>query len=264
MGRPRKDGPRWPSGNLIYSMKRARCACGQSKCIAAKQCRQCADRRRAARPSHCPSCGGPKWAYAIRCQQCDAAARRGPQLWCEWCGQAFWRRHRGKRPDRDARRFCSKRCSGQRRTAAHVLRMAIAREQQQQQRAYSQEERAQQRAQLFQARTCSCGSLITRRRGRWCNTCFATRIGDGRRAARAVARSSGLSHICPNCGQGFCGYPSDTFCSSLCAKQMRNKRSRGRPYPSIQHLATGDRNRLAEMIALVRAANRRIAAPASS
>jgi hypothetical protein len=205
--------------------------------------------------AHCQKPFYPRRSEQTYCtRSCKASAqayrtsrKHNPDLHCEWCGVAFFRRP----SNRDARRFCSKRCSGARRRARTAERRAAILVQ----RRIAREKREQIRKQQHQARMiCPCGARISRRTGRWCNTCFAQQIGNGIRAGHTVARTAGLHHLCPNCGQWFRGYPRDTFCSTTCAKQMR-KRDR---YPHLGHLPIDERNQLAELIALVRAVNRRL------
>jgi len=64
----------------------------------------------------------------------------------------------------------------------------------------------------------------------------------------------GATHICPNCGQLFNGHDRDVFCSFRCARQLRKD---GR-YPTLGALPLDERNRVAELIALVRSARRQI------
>ena len=61
-------------------------------------------------------------------------------------------------------------------------------------------------------------------------------------------------HICPNCGRFFTGKEARVYCSPKCEQQYAGK---GR-YPHIGKIPLTERNHLAELIALQRAANRRL------
>jgi hypothetical protein len=113
--RPWKDGPRWPSGRLVYEWK-DRCQCGQPKTKWSRQCLTCADRQRA-RP-RC-ACGRRKACRSHQCQQCATQARRDHMIArvCEWCRREFKRKKRRPKFQSDVLRFCSKKCWGAFRTA---------------------------------------------------------------------------------------------------------------------------------------------------
>lgn len=198
--------------------------------------------------------------------------RRNPDRFvCKGCGQLI---KRYPAPARDNRReYCSLKCKMRvwwrthecqryppseslvlRRQIESAQRKALCREQ--------QIERAIERVHWEQARTiCSCGATIARDSGsnapycRLCRTCATTRIAAINRETRAAIRTEGVDHVCPNCGQSFRGYVDDVYCSSRCNKQMHKKKGR---YPSIRGLPLDERNRLAELLALVRAARRRM------
>src|SRR5215510_917390 len=143
------------------------------------------------------ACGRPKTYGSRRCRTCEKARRRGPILFCEWCKQEFWR-HRSGSAKTDARRFCSKRCSGLQRTAERrqpfqqpeiQMRQALALEQlhehQRQRRQLQEQELEQRLAEAradYQERTkCACGAPSTKAKWtpthpymrRWCEACFA-------------------------------------------------------------------------------------------
>ena len=216
-------------------------------------CKQALDNERAVSwPSrqtgyHLCRCGQPKSPQPALCKPCFEADRRGPDLHCEWCGVAFWRAKNTNHPYSDARRFCSKTCSGARRRAVKDERL-IARD----------IERAVARAQAQIVRhTCQCGSPIERRTAKWCNACYAARIGEGIRNGYARAKDQGVLHICPNCGETFKGYADAVHCGKACAKQMLKCIGRHR-YPSIGTVPLPERNTLAGLIALQREVNRRL------
>lgn len=195
------------------------------------------------------ACGQRKTDAATRCQSCATAHRR-PMFRCEWCSAEFWRR---RWDGRDYRRFCSHRCANAC-TGAQVYAVCQARrDSEQAQREIDRELRRAAQRVLLELRSCSCGGPITRPHGTMCTTCAATH-------RRERGREHGIKHLCPNCGQWFRGLETDVYCSPRCARQLRKK---GR-YPSIASLATGERNRIAELIALIRAARRRIEQPAES
>jgi hypothetical protein len=207
-----------------------------------KACESCgiAFRRKYSTHRFCSTKCSAKW---VASQASERAIRARKDLHCEWCGIAFWRPRLTNRKV-DACRFCSKRCSGARRRAQTAERRAVIREQ-----------REQLRRQRHEARvTCACGVRIRRRTGRWCDACYTQRIGNAIREGHILARRTGLDHLCPNCGQWFRGYDRATFCSSRCVSQMAKRQC----YPHISHLPIDERNQLAELIALVRAANRRL------
>lgn len=247
-GPKRKDGPRWPSGRLMYEWK-DRCRCGHAKSKSSPQCRACAINTREKIPRPRCSCGGQKARYSLRCQACDAVRRKCeavrrmvPTRVCQWCGAEF-RRQGDARAAHDVLRFCSKKCWG-------AFRSAIAQAQHEKYRGARQIIRELTRAQRLYARSvCACGATITRPYGSLCTSCRAAR----RSEAFRIRREEGVHHLCPNCGQSFRGHTDDVYCSSPCAKQFR-KKSRSR----IRAIPLDERNRIAELLALVRAANRRI------
>lgn len=214
------------------------------------------------------ACGERKARYSMRCKACAMAAtaatvaRRRPAFTCEWCQHEFWRPRKGN-DKHDRRRFCSKRCSALLRTTARrmpwqnpdvQLRLALEREHRREQQRQRQQWLKQQRQQEQQEQTkCACGSPSTQARWtyehpymrRWCDACYAQEF-------------YAWQHCCPNCGQEFYGEYRNVYCSMRCAKQMRHRHERSDTYPLIGALPLAERNKLAQMIALMRAANRRM------
>lgn len=203
---------------------------------------------------NCMDCGGPCASRAKRCRHCTNIAQR-PSFHCEWCGDPFWR----KRMPGDARRFCSKRCSGLFRTAAGKqwwqtpeaqIEQAVRREEAA--RRYADIARQRQESWEAQQPRCSCGAPWTKRRWRpgwgqvryWCDACFARKFYE-------------WPHLCPNCGKEFQDQYRTVYCSPTCASQMRKMVARGR-YPAIGRFVLEERNTLAEYIHLTRAANQRL------
>jgi endogenous inhibitor of DNA gyrase (YacG/DUF329 family) len=170
-----------------------------------------------------------------------------PTFYCESCAAPFWRRKNHK----DARRFCSKRCAGTWHRARTAARVQAERTQREIDRALLQA--ARETARLL--RRCPCGASLDRRSagGRFCRACVAARLRASNIRQQKAARDYGPLHCCPNCGRQFQGYEGAVFCSSLCSKRLHRKR-----YPTLAHIPLEERNHLAEMIALVRAARRKI------
>jgi predicted RNA-binding Zn-ribbon protein involved in translation (DUF1610 family) len=76
------------------------------------------------------------------------------------------------------------------------------------------------------------------------------------RAEREQARRDRrISHTCPNCGDTFIGLPSVVYCGKRC-RDLLGKHGR---YPGLRSVPAPERNQVAEMIALVRAARRALA-----
>lgn len=215
------------------------------------------------------ACGGAKSRKGRQCLACAIRQRRGSALNCEWCRQVFWRR----KAKRDTRRFCSKQCA----MALRILRgrntfqdlqvrqRAIAgmrqylhdsapeRARRREQREQWDQQQRQYRIQQQQARTaCPCGTISTYTRWTyadpvmryWCDACY-------------IQEFYAWEHVCPDCGASFFGQYRDTYCSPRCATRLRHMVDRG-TYPAIGRLPLDQRNQLAEMIALMRAANRAI------
>jgi hypothetical protein len=241
------------------------------------------ERRWPSRQSTC-ACGGWKSPTSARCLACDKARRKPPLRHCEWCHQAFVMRQRHADPKKGAGRFCTKRCSGLFRAAAGVMplqkadvraRAAIGTAQyrelhreewdwrREERKRQKEEEQRHQQQKWDREHACSCGASSTTARwvydepyragqtppsGRtryWCEACFAHEF---------YARQ----HVCPNCGEEFYGTERETYCSERCGTQMRKRIERSACYPSIGHLPVDERNKLARLIALMRAAHRRI------
>lgn len=200
--------------------------------------------------THVCACGRPKHSRSKLCLMCDKQRRTRmvPIRICQWCGGKFRRKGHDPRTTHDVLRFCRKKCWG-------AFRSAFAQAEQEQYQRAREISRELTRAQRLYARSvCPCGAPITRPRGRFCNTCAATCRGRGIRRARAVGRRTGLAHLCPNCGRQFRGYERDVFCSQHCSHQYTKKQR----YPSIGAMSLEQRNQIAELIALVRSARRRV------
>ena len=228
---------------------------GRSPCYCSKRCRDrgSSERRnkRAERLRNCPlvcACGQPRSRAAVQCKACETQARRRPFV-CEWCGGSFWRRsNRG-----DTRRFCSKRCSGARRTAIAAAKREIDRHEREIERAIDRANRPllrEARQRLRALRRCACGAPVASIHGVVCAACAAANRRAGHRRARRWSR---IVHCCPSCGNSFFGLEHDVYCSSRCGHQLRKGR-----YPSIGGLPLEERNRIAEFIALVRAAHKQM------
>jgi predicted RNA-binding Zn-ribbon protein involved in translation (DUF1610 family) len=199
------------------------------------------------------ACGGRRSRNARQCKSCDTAARRGSDFSCEWCGLVFWRKsHNSNKAD--ARRFCSKQCSGALKTAQARAREHVTAIETEFARAVEQELHARLSTPQQPVRICSCGAVITKKGTGYCAACLPSRVATWCRAARSVVRHEGVEHVCPNCGHSFRGYVGDVFCSQRCATQLTHHRR----YPSIGAVPYPERNQLAELIALQRAANRRL------
>jgi len=168
---------------------------------------------------------------------------------CVWCTATFSRRPWSD----DTLRYCTRECYfAMKKARAHERHEVLAVEQQ-----LEQELRRSASAAIRALRRCrACaGSIPADRGGSYCSdVCRRAGIGTNLRATRRTNKgASGIQHLCPNCGQWFTGHPGDVFCSSRCAHQLKPC------YPRIRRIASiEERNRLAELIYLVRAANRRI------
>jgi hypothetical protein len=176
-------------------------------------------------------CGRLKGEYTHHCRSCETARRRGPLHWCEWCGAAFWRPKNDAKSD--ARRFCSKRCSGAKRTAAALIRRAISAEA------------------AKKTRDADYARRLEQRRARRIEV--DARGLEQQDARRIEVKKTWPDHVCPNCGAQFVGPKHKTFCGARCAHQLRKPR-----FPRFGSLPIEARNNLAELMALVRAANRRL------
>ena len=179
------------------------------------------------------ACGQPRASAAAQCHACYNADRRGPALVCEWCGTAFWRRA----GEHDARRFCSKRCSGLRKAedgSSPILQPEIIAARQlaaAMRKAQRLDDKARRRAEQQHSR-----ALI-------------------RQHKRPDQRRTRHNHLCPDCGAWFHGPPAAVFCSPTCGQRY----SRHGKYPYLQTIeSVTERNKLAALISLIRQANRRL------
>jgi len=209
------------------------------------------------------ACGQPKSYRTAQCWTCYNAGRRGPSYQCLGCGAAFWRFHSPTK--RDARRYCSRACffAMKKTRAAENQRVIQARKQSES--VESEIHRAlRQEAQrtLLALRLCAeCGGPLSRLSpgGRFCRRCVAYRIATATSRGRRASREVGPEHLCPNCGQTFRGHVQDVYCSLHCAKQYKARHDRcGDTYPTLSHMPLDERNQIAELIALTRAAYRKI------
>ena len=193
------------------------------------------------------ACGGRKSAHADLCLVCRKRERRRRRYvtrQCEKCAVEFSRRL--TRPD-DAGRFCSRLCANRARTYAASIhadqRAELEREAKQQQHIERNIARA-----IHQALTPRLASPRQKRgrpRGR----------DEAVSAARwTMQRTFGPDHVCPNCGRHFRGLARAVYCRQKCQHQYLKK---GR-YPSITAIPLSKRNTIATLIALERAANRKL------
>jgi 5-methylcytosine-specific restriction endonuclease McrA len=122
-GRPRKDGPRHPSGRLKHSKKTGFCACGNAMHEKAKRCQSCYDMARVGKwrtPKPCVICGSPFINVISTVKTCSENCAFALRVWaqpgfgngtvkgtCVGCGQIFER----KRKSRDAGIYCSRQCA---------------------------------------------------------------------------------------------------------------------------------------------------------
>jgi hypothetical protein len=211
------------------------------------------------------ACGRPRANTAAKCLTCYWAERRRQIHICQHCGQSF----RPKRSVCTARcqnnKYCSRACYFRAKHArAEVAASAEAEalEARRAERAFARSFALELRKRLpadhsVMGRFCRCGAAITQFATGFCAPCIAEIMAARVRAGHSVARLLGVAHICPNCGRSFRGYPRAVCCSRRCDRQI-SKWKKGRRYPSIQHVPVDERNKLAELIALTRAANRRL------
>lgn len=149
-----------------------------------------------------------------------------PSFRCEWCGIEVWRKGNGGRLDKDAHRFCSKKCSG-------ALRSSVA-------------ERANA--------TAKATAAFEREVARSVKQALQDRLKDVvPKSYKGIHRRERVRHVCPDCGNVFDAPVKFVFCSRRCSQRYNKK---GRPY--IGSVEIHQRNQIASMLALVRAANRRI------
>lgn len=147
---------------------------------------------------------------------------------CETCGTAFQRTRNAS----DNARFCSRLCAFRARTAAAAARAA----QVQQARHEARQHRAIERE-------------------------FARLVRGELRRALAFPRPRPpsrppvfLEHVCPNCGQRYMGQERRVYCSPQCSQQYLHHGN----YPPLGAVPLVERNSLATLVALTRAANRHL------
>lgn len=203
------------------------------------------------------ACGKSRARNAARCWSCYSAGRKRPLQVCQTCYRTFRPKRNLSEVNYQRNKYCSRSCyfaAKQSRARARALAAARSREA----RAIEREFAACFSAELtkrlpakatVEARLCRCGAPVTQWRTGSCVACIAARV----RAGHWEAHLIGVAHICPNCGRSFRGYPGAVWCSEKCGHLMRKGR-----YPSIANVSVDERNKLAGMIALVRAANRRL------
>jgi len=227
-----------------------RCACGQTKARYVDRCRFCA--RRESNKDKVPcACGRPKSRRTVQCRTCFNVKHRSPAFQCAWCTRTFWR---PKWKD-DARRFCSRDCFfAMKKGRAADRAESEAAEREIQQALYHAAKKV--RRSLRRCVHCA-GSMPDDRGGRYCSdACLCAVLGTKVRETRRTNKAAGIQHQCPNCGVWFPGHPCDVYCSPRCCKQFKTHLGR---YPSLENVfPIEERNRIAGLIALVRAARRQI------
>ena len=204
------------------------CGCGALILARSRQCGACY--RQGLRPGFSV---GARQANDRR--HMEAVARHQHAAFhCESCGVAFWRKP--NQAKHDARRFCSKKCSGAARTAVALLRQP----QIQQAKLVRQE---QVKAENEIARTIAAAlkrALVTERKPkqkRW-----------------HMWRQPQGVHVCPDCGKSFLGHARRVYCSAKCARVYTHHQR----YPAIRGFAVVERNEMASLLSLVRAAQRKL------
>jgi hypothetical protein len=212
---------------------RDRCACGREKWKKARRCQHCYEAIRRKYDGRPCACGNKKSPTARQCFECrmrDDDARRSRV--CEECSQPFNRPRHG---NRDAQRFCSRSCgfAWQKREGAEK-RKATAKERETQNRMRDVERTIQR--ELAHAIRTRLDQVVPRRP-----------LGSFKTAER-------VRHVCPDCGVAFDGVLGRVFCSPKCCQRYLHKRK----YPALAHIEVHERNQLASMLALVRAANRQL------
>lgn len=255
----RKPGRRLPCGALVQQVPCP--SCGASKSAQSYQCLACEHRDRRGRSLHQPicACGEKKARYSRRCLACERGERQARSRsihQCEQCRVTFARDGRHGHRDRPVR-FCSNSCANRYHARA---RGQIAKRRHHEQAIQREFARVLQR-ELEQrlvfpasdpARRCLCGQPIAS--GSLCDPCLGIRRQQSDAANWTMERIRGFRHVCPNCGRLFRGRQYMVHCSSKCARQYSKK---GR-YPDISRLPLRKRNEVAELVALVRAANRAV------
>ena len=186
-------------------------------------------------------CGRPRAIMAKQCKVCHEAGRRGPDLHCEHCGAAFWRSRSWLISD--ARRFCSKKCSGARRTA-HITTERQAR------RLARQQELARRPCEIC---LLPLGPSAPERRT---HTACQREIHNwqAREHVRLTRAQTPSDHRCPGCGQIFCDSYTDkrrVYCSPRCCRAVRRMKLGG-----LRKIPNMERNALARLVALAKLAQR--------
>lgn len=75
--------------------------------------------------------------------------------------------------------------------------------------------------------------------------------------ARRKQERAPCDHVCPNCGVTFMGRPRCVYCSMKCRQQLTHHNRAGKQrYPSLDGMPVAERNQIARLVALVRAARR--------
>ena len=254
----RKEGPRWPSGGLIH---KNHCECGREKTPHSPRCQACynasrmkdGERYASGRltyRSHCP-CGQSMSRGSILCWSCTqrAHSQRRELRTCEHCSIQFSRKRCSY--ERDARRFCSRKCWGL------WKRDFYARE-----RAEREERRMQVEVPQERQRPClecgqSMGSLNHSMHAH-CRRLRNNRVRRDRgrelRGESTRARHPATFHVCPTCGETFTASVGDkraVYCSLRCSARQP-KRSMG----ALHRLPLDERNQLALMLADVKRVRR--------
>jgi len=167
----------------------------------------------------CRDCGIRIASAATRCVPCENERKREqgrqqrPPCICEWCGVSFDR----KRRQRDARRFCSKRCSGARRRNAATFRI----------RKYVARLQAILRRQLRQFHCPYCGIVVTGTRA--VHERVRPECARAARRAAYVDRYEPRGHVrrrCVWCLEWFTSYQTN---SRVCEKrECKNRYARAR------------------------------------
>jgi len=191
--------------------------------------------------------GHRKHPDSFVCQGCDAVIERLPspqidnrRMYCSpLCKMhVWWRTHERKIYPPAAATL--QRRQRQRQLAADRSREQYL-EDQRRREIQREIDRAQQ---LHAASFCrDCGVPIIPGRGR-CEQCRLV-----------IDRRTWVDHVCPNCGKPFEQDDDVVYCSRKCGHQYRHHPGR---YPSIALIPRAERNRIAHLIALVRAARRHI------
>ena len=175
-------------------------------------------------------------------------------LTCEGCGKIFLRHSNGS-GYRDAMRFCSRLCCfllRQRLAAESAMERSLARSVR---RAVAEIVTKQRREEWEREHHCSrCGTVVKNRKSPWCRACV-----NARQQVRRGRDPKLYDHICPMCGGTFTGTVGRVCCSSRCLAPYQKRTKTGeRRYPRIRTFPVEERNRLAHLLYLTRAAYQRI------